>query len=520
MWGNDIALSDGITVNVDNLPGSPDQFVITGTGTINAPTVIQFDPALTPQRWDRFEFIYDGTFTLGTGTLTVMGELINTEQIQRQLNISSTFDGSVWITVITINSSSLPLGDSEVYTRAIPSTGLSESLDINKLGNYIIYTGTETLSGSVSVFFFGTFKKGQLVIIDYQAKLTQGVNTVTLQGCLLTAAQAAGGDSLIIAKYDGSAWHASLVAKSLSKDLMFEPGSAGAGSCTRNKATTGCDATGIDAFAAGNNAKATGSKSAAFNNSTSATGIDSFASGYSTTASATRSTAMGNTTIASGQGSMAVNDQTTASGLYAFSSGTLTVASGEASFTQGYKTYAKTPYSMTTGKYSTSTLIGSRVHSSGRFSIIGDCQKEEVQLRISITDATPTNLKLDDATEGILIPTDSTVSLRIRLMGVQTNATVGAIGDSFYQEIELLVKNVAGTLSVCAATATTVAGVQTVTSDVIYKNASGALAAIVAASVGVSGTKVQINVTGAVSRTIRIGADVDMFTIGYRNYIV
>jgi hypothetical protein len=172
------------------------------------------------------------------------------------------------------------------------------------------------------------------------------------------------------------------------------------------------------------------------------------------------------------------------------------------------------------GKEATAPYYGSAAKSSGRFSIQGDNQEIWTQLMVTTTNATPTNMLLGDGTAGITIPTDSSAFIKATILGVQTNALVGFVGDTYAQEIELLVKNIAGVLTVDTAYQDAVANLQSKTTNVIYKIAYGTLSAATSVAASVAGVKVYITPTGALNRTIQWSADVQIKWLGYRNFSV
>lgn len=521
MYGSDIVLSNGGgTVNLSTLPGQPNEFIVSGSATLTAGWTIQLNPALTAKQWDKFILSYKAVVDLNGEDISIFGTTLTKEQAAKKSTIICIYDGAAWIVNILMDSSDLPSAVTGSTATVLTAVGGTITLVPKTHTVYQKITGSAVLAGNWVITAGGTPKAGDEFYVHYKATMTLGVNAITIFGMALSAPQASGGDCLVYAKYDGASWIAILIEGRAGKASMWEDGSAGTESCTRINSTTGCDATGNYSVSSGYNALASGAVSQAHGNAVQATGIDSWSSGNSSVASATRSTAMGNGCTASGQGSMAVNDLSIASGAHSFACNSTTQAQGEDSFSSGDHTIAKEARSISEGNCSTSPYEGSRAWSSGRFSIQADSQEVRIELKGITTDGTPTNLQGPDGTDGIEIPTDCSANISIRAIGVQTAGAAGAIGDTFMQNIELCVKNIAGTLTIDHAYGDTVVGVQTKISDVIYKDTHGTLSTSTSIAVSVGGTKLQITPTGTVDRTIRWKADVSMSWIGYRNFTV
>lgn len=506
MFGNNLVLTSGVTHNLSCLPSSADEYFVTGSATLAAATVIQLDPAETPQKWDRKILYYKAVIALGTGSLTIFGLALNKEQAAKESTITCIYDGAAWIVHILMDASDLPSGVTSATTTVLAAPGLVKVIDPDIDSNYQIYTGSATLAGSVSVTQGGTPKIGQMMWCDYRATLTQGANTVTLFGQLLTDEQALVGGVLVYTVYNGSSWNTTLIKSAIGVGDLWEPGSAGTGSCTRITATTGCDATGDYSLASGKDSLASGAYSVASGNACTASGIASHAQGNATTASGASSTAEGEGSIASGNDSHAEGYFTTASGDASHAEGSETIASGVNSHAQGVNTIASGDGSRASGNGAVAPYYGSSAHASGPYTIKGDCQGLKVVLKVITTNATPTNLQLGDNTDGITIPTDCTANVSIRLVSVQSAGAAGTIGDTFAQNLMLAVKNIAGVSALIGTVA-----VLSTKNDVAF---AGTVAVTVAAN------KIQITATGEANKTLQWAAEVEMVMVGYRNFTI
>jgi hypothetical protein len=190
--------------------------------------------------------------------------------------------------------------------------------------------------------------------------------------------------------------------------------------------STSANAFGKDSYAIGSQATAIGdsyasgtdSFAAAIANNTAtygATGANSIAMGRNAKASASASICLsGIDNIASGTSSfVAGGGYNTSSGTYAFSSGQSSIAAGAYSTVigRGSKTTANATYAVASGYQSAASIIGQKVHSSGRFSSDGDAQAGTFILRSDTTDATPEALTTDNSAAGttdqVILPNNS-----------------------------------------------------------------------------------------------------------------
>jgi hypothetical protein len=517
MFGSDIVIVSGLSQSISLAPGSPDEFFVTGSATLSAGTSIQFTG--TPVKGKRVVFHYKAIINLGTGTLTIAGLLLNKEQASKESKITCIYDGSAWSVHLSLDASDLPSGATSTETTALTAAGLVRVIDPETEANYQTFTGSATLAGSVSITQGGTPKQGQEMWINYKATLTQGANTVTLFGQLLTADQALTGNILVYSKYNGAAWETTLLKSAIGQGDLWEPGS-GTESCQRLNATTGCQATGDYSVADGKNTTASGDYSLAEGFATVASGDYSRASGHTNTASGYGSEASGNGNTASGDYSHVEGQNNSAVGDYSHAEGNSTQALGSVSHSEGSNTIARADSSSAKGVDSVSPYDGSTSWGSGKFSLLGDNQKVIANMKVITTDATPTVLVLPDSTGGVTLPTDSTASVHIHLVGVQVSGAAGTHGDSLTQDIELGVANVAGTSAVIPTAAVTLANYSVVAGNIIYKIPFKSATFTGTAVVTVSANMIVITVTGDVAKTIRWSATVELDWIGWRNFTV
>lgn len=110
-------------------------------------------------------------------------------------------------------------------------------------------------------------------------------------------------------------------------------------------------ATGLNSFAMGSSANASGASATAFGNSATASGSNSFAMGSSANASGFSSAAFGNSAIASGSNSVAIGSSANASGASATAFGASNTASGASAAAYGFHTVAASFASVAYGEY-------------------------------------------------------------------------------------------------------------------------------------------------------------------------
>lgn len=513
--GNDLVLTaGGGTHTLVIAPGKPNEFFITGNATLAAPWTVTTSG--TPTKGLAFLFHYKATMVLSASTITVFGTELNKDQAGKRCEILCVYDGSAWDVKVLMDSSNLPSEVSGSTSTALGAPGGTISLNPMKDTRYQKLTGSAILAGPWAVTATGTPVAGDEFWVDYQATLTLAASSVTIFGLALSASQALSGKCAVYAKYDGASWSAILFESKVGKADMWEAGSAGTESCRRINSVTGCDATGDYALASGLNGLASGD--GAFAHGGTASGDDSVA-WKGATASGDGAFA-GPGATASGLNSIALGNIALASGIDAVAIGPSTIASGDGSSAIGRTCRATADYARATGYQATAPYQGSKAWSSGRIGIQGDNQELRMKLWKSTTDASATALTGQDGTTGMTIPTDCTANVKIMITAVQTAGASGTIGDSFLQNIELGVGNIAGVSAVIPTAAVTLANYSVVAGNIIYKIPFKMAAFGGSVVVSVAANKIQVTVTGEVNKTISWSADVCMNWVGYRNFTV
>ena len=112
--------------------------------------------------------------------------------------------------------------------------------------------------------------------------------------------------------------------------------------------------------------------------------------------------------------------------------------------------------SMASGAYAKSRYMTGRTISGKQITTKGDCQSTEVVIGGVTTNATPTEIFQYDGVSRLVIPGNTVVRYRVEVIATQTaTAGGGTVGDSFAQEIFGAIKNIGGTVSGVAQTAST-----------------------------------------------------------------
>ncbi len=197
-----------------------------------------------------------------------------------------------------------------------------------------------------------------------------------------------------------------------------------------------------------------------------------------------------------------------------------TTASARGSFSTGNETTSKGVYSYAGGQESVAHLPVSEAFSSGRFNIDGDCQKIDTILKVATTNAVADNMQLNDGSDGITLPTDSTSNIYIRVVACQTGGASGTVSDSFIQNIKLCAKNKAGVSSVVTMNAATLANYSIVAGNVLYELSACDAAFGGTVAVTVAANKLQITVTGENNKNVSWMAYVSLVWVGYSNFII
>lgn len=130
------------------------------------------------------------------------------------------------------------------------------------------------------------------------------------------------------------------------------------------------------------------------------------------------------------------------------------------------------------------------------------------------TDASSIDLFItDSAIQYLTVSNDCLLFIKMRVMATQIGGTAGTLGDSFAQEVELVVKVLGGVYSIIPPTQTDIAGLQNEDADIIYKDSysDAALTGSVIVTVGAA-TGIKVTCTGEVDKTIYWN---DMIDIDY-----
>lgn len=124
----------------------------------------------------------------------------------------------------------------------------------------------------------------------------------------------------------------------------------------------------------------------------------------------------------------------------------------------------------------------------------------------------------DSAIQYLTVTSDCLLFIKMRVMATQIGGTAGTLGDSFAQEIELVVKFSGGVYSIIPPTQTDIAGLQNEDADIIYKDSysDAALTGSVVVTVGAA-TGIKVTCTGEVDKTIYWN---DMIDIDYITIVV
>lgn len=128
------------------------------------------------------------------------------------------------------------------------------------------------------------------------------------------------------------------------------------------------------------------------------------------------------------------------------------------------------------------------------------------------TDASSVDLFItDSAIQYLTVSADCLLFIKMRVMATQIAGTAGTAGDSFAQEIELVVKVLSGVYSLIPPTQTDIVGFQNEASDIIYKDSysDAALTGLVVITVGAA-TGIKITCTGEVDKTLYWNAMIDI----------
>lgn len=210
--------------------------------------------------------------------------------------------------------------------------------------------------------------------------------------------------------------------------------------------------------------------------------------GINNTITGAEAHADGRSNTASGQYSHAENFSNTASGQYSHAGGSSSSASGAYCFAHGRDVIA--------------SLYAEHAHSAGDFAADGDAQFSRVLMRHATTNATLSELYLDDSAARLTILDEYTYACKILVVGRQNTGV-----DHFMGLYHVLIQRTGGTVALVG------------TVDIIYENNAGGLGAggglPVAITADNTNKTLKIAVEGLASHSIRWVATVEMVRIGY-----
>ena len=253
-------------------------------------------------------------------------------------------------------------------------------------------------------------------------------------------------------------------------------------------------ASGIASHTEGLSTTASGAQAHAEGESTQATAINAHAEGKTTLASAAQAHAEGLSTTASGINAHAEGESTTASGLDSHAGGLSSVADGSYSFAHGRKAQAggfAGSLSLSDSQDFTSTVDSAdraKLRYQNGIDIVkggGANDDDGVNYKIRQDKDTTANASVKSI-QTIAIPTDTTVLIESRIVGVRTDGTAGAAGDCASYVRTATYKNIGGTVTVNKRQ-----------SDYTYEDQDSWNAVH-----AVSGTNAVINVTGAANNDV------------------
>jgi len=263
------------------------------------------------------------------------------------------------------------------------------------------------------------------------------------------------------------------------------------------------------AHAEGKSTQAIAANAHAEGDTTLASGTASHAEGKSTTTSAANAHAEGDSSTASAAAAHAEGKSTTASGINAHAEGELTVASGLDSHAAGLSSVAAGAYSSAQGRkaqtgvnagamsLSDSQDFTSTVDSADRMKMRytngwdmvkggGANDDDGVNFKIRQDLVATVNATLTTM-QSIAVPTDSTLLIESRIVGVRTGGTAGAAGDTASYVRTATYKNIGGTVTVNKRQ-----------SDYTYEDQAGW-----DVDHAVSGTNAIVEVKGAANNNVR-----------------
>lgn len=128
----------------------------------------------------------------------------------------------------------------------------------------------------------------------------------------------------------------------------------------------------------------------------------------------------GNGTNNTGAGQLAGGLNVTSTGLYGIATGSTLTASGSYSAVFGRDNSNTKDYSLVTGRYAVGRTIGARTIAGGQRAAAGDSQSQDVAMRVTTTDATPTYLQLIDGSVFANLPDSSNSVVSVLIAATNT----------------------------------------------------------------------------------------------------
>lgn len=196
----------GATETIAFTTAYPKEYMLSGSGSLSGNYVVQADGNQLVNTLIKFRIV--GTIFLGVNTFTIFGKSINQKNLTGNSIIDLIWNGSTWDIVSIYNSSTEGKKGSTAIT--LTSAGGSLTLDLLNGSSRYTFLGTATLSNNYTLSATNMVD-GDEVFIQHKAIITKGSYDLNYLGAILTTAQALGGNSLIYAKYNGSAWITSIL---------------------------------------------------------------------------------------------------------------------------------------------------------------------------------------------------------------------------------------------------------------------------------------------------------------------
>jgi len=509
----------GSSINID-VTQYVDLYVISPatTGLLTGNTSI--GPTGTDSIGSQYNFYIKGGITLGAFAVTVFGYSLTANQASKGCFFRAYYNGTTYDVQLFVDHSQLGVVESDrlagniplsklaadarltTDSTVIPTTGNTYSLNTASAARYQIYTGTGTLTGSVTIGTTGTPDDGYTIFIDYRATFDVDTFAVSILGAVLRPEAALSGGIIAMGVWDATAgaFEVRLLVDSaasgiIASDNVFSlngaklqagtvPKSAMAAGSTTDlydesvNANVANTVTGDNSFAIGEgntvnaanalalgednvasaqNATAigktnisSGPTSVAIGNENDATGSFSIAIGNLNSSSGQGSFAGGNTNTASGNSSVSMGGQNTASGNGSVALGGSNTSSGGTAVALGQQNTASAQYSMGSGFRAIAARYGEFARSSGRHDINQPTQYAQtciIDSYRSTSDATPSLLFLDGGSLNISVADNSIVNFKGILTAVQQSGSAGTVGDTSSWQFDGAIKNVGGTVA-------------------------------------------------------------------------